>query len=120
SPAGGGSWASPATFGTSRRPRPTGPASRPSPLLSLIHVLEWRAAIQPGAIALSDQQGAELTYAGLADAVDRSAAGFAGRGRSRRRRAGHRQEPGRLGDGHARPDPGRGAARGGQLAAGRA
>src|SRR5690349_12953672 len=80
SPAGGGSWASPATFGTSRRPRPTGPASRPSPLLSLIHVLEWRAAIQPGAIALSDQQGAELTYAGLADAVDRTAAGFAAAG----------------------------------------
>jgi acyl-CoA synthetase (AMP-forming)/AMP-acid ligase II len=43
-------------------------------LLSLIHVLEWRAAVHPGAIALSDQQGAELTYAGLADAVDRSAA----------------------------------------------
>jgi len=49
-------------------------------LLSLIHVLEWRAAIQLGAIALSDQQGAELTYAGLADAVDRSAAGFAAAG----------------------------------------
>jgi acyl-CoA synthetase (AMP-forming)/AMP-acid ligase II len=43
-------------------------------LLSLIHVLEWRAAVHPGAIALSDQQGAELTYSGLADAVDRSAA----------------------------------------------
>jgi acyl-CoA synthetase (AMP-forming)/AMP-acid ligase II len=49
-------------------------------LLSLIHVLEWRAAVHPGAIALSDQQGAELTYAGLADAVDRSAAGFAAAG----------------------------------------
>ena len=49
-------------------------------MLSLIHVLEWRAAIQLGAIALSDQQGAELTYAGLADAVDRSAAGFAAAG----------------------------------------
>jgi acyl-CoA synthetase (AMP-forming)/AMP-acid ligase II len=46
-------------------------------LLSLIHVLEWRAAVHPGAIALSDQQGAELTYAGLADALDRLAAGFA-------------------------------------------
>ena len=80
SPAGGGSWASPATSGTSRRPRPTGPACRPRPLLSLIHVLEWRAAVHPGAIALSDQQGAELTYAGLADAVDRSAAGFAAAG----------------------------------------
>jgi acyl-CoA synthetase (AMP-forming)/AMP-acid ligase II len=49
-------------------------------LLSLVHVLEWRAAVHPGAIALSDQQGAELTYAGLAGAVDRSAAGFAAAG----------------------------------------
>jgi acyl-CoA synthetase (AMP-forming)/AMP-acid ligase II len=49
-------------------------------LLSLVHVLEWRAAVQPGAIALSDQQGAELTYAGLAAAVDRSAAGFTAAG----------------------------------------
>jgi len=32
-------------------------------LLSLIHVLAWRAAIHPDAIALSDQRGAELTYA---------------------------------------------------------
>jgi acyl-CoA synthetase (AMP-forming)/AMP-acid ligase II len=46
-------------------------------LLSLIHVLAWRAAIHPDAIALSDQQGAELTYAGLAAAVERSAAGIA-------------------------------------------
>lgn len=38
-------------------------------MLSLIHVLEWRAAVHPGAIALSDQPGAELTYAGLADAA---------------------------------------------------
>jgi acyl-CoA synthetase (AMP-forming)/AMP-acid ligase II len=49
-------------------------------LLSLVHVLEWRAAVHPGAIALSDQQGAELTYAGLAAAVDRSAAGLAAAG----------------------------------------
>ena len=49
-------------------------------MLSLVHVLEWRAAVQPGAIALSDQQGAELTYAGLAAAVERSAAGFAAAG----------------------------------------
>ena len=49
-------------------------------MLSLVHVLEWRAAVHPGAIALSDQRGAELTYAGLADAVDRSAAGFAAAG----------------------------------------
>jgi acyl-CoA synthetase (AMP-forming)/AMP-acid ligase II len=49
-------------------------------LLSLVHVLEWRAAVHPGAIALSDQQGAEPTYAGLAAAVERSAAGFAAAG----------------------------------------
>jgi acyl-CoA synthetase (AMP-forming)/AMP-acid ligase II len=49
-------------------------------LLSLVHLLEWRAAVQPGVIALSDQQGAELTYAGLAAAVQRSAAGFAAAG----------------------------------------
>ena len=49
-------------------------------MLSLIHVLEWRAAIHPGVIALSDQQGAELTYAGLAAAAERSAAGFAAAG----------------------------------------
>src|SRR5215470_17296231 len=80
SPHGGAPWGSPATFGTSRRPRPTGPACRSRPLLSLVHVLEWRAAVHPGAIALSDQQGAELTYAGLAAAVDRSAARFAAAG----------------------------------------
>ena len=49
-------------------------------MLSLVHVLEWRAAVHPGAMALSDQQGAELTYAGLAAAVERSAAGFAAAG----------------------------------------
>ena len=49
-------------------------------MLSLVHVLEWRAAVHPGAIALSDQQGAELTYAGLAVAAERSAAGFAAAG----------------------------------------
>jgi long-chain acyl-CoA synthetase len=49
-------------------------------VLSLVHVLEWRAAVHPGAIALSDQQGAELTYAGLAAAAERSAAGFAAAG----------------------------------------
>jgi acyl-CoA synthetase (AMP-forming)/AMP-acid ligase II len=31
-------------------------------LLSLVHVLEWRAAVNPEAIALTDQQGAELSY----------------------------------------------------------
>src|SRR6516225_1892705 len=80
SPAGGGPWASPATSATSPRPRPTGPACRSRPLLSLIHVLEWRAAVNPGAIALTDQQGAELSYAALAEAAERSAAGFAAAG----------------------------------------
>jgi len=41
-------------------------------LLSLVHVLEWRAAVNPGAIALTDQQGAELSYAALAEASSRA------------------------------------------------
>jgi acyl-CoA synthetase (AMP-forming)/AMP-acid ligase II len=49
-------------------------------LLSLVHVLEWRAAVNPEAIALTDQQGAELSYAALAAAAERSAAGFAAAG----------------------------------------
>jgi long-chain acyl-CoA synthetase len=49
-------------------------------VLSLVHVLEWRAAVQPGELALSDDRGAELTYAGLAAAMERSAAGFAAAG----------------------------------------
>ena len=43
-------------------------------MLSLVHVLEWRAATSPQATALTDHQGAELTYAGLAAAMERSAA----------------------------------------------
>jgi hypothetical protein len=43
-------------------------------VLSLVHVLEWRAAVQPDAIALSDDRGAELTYADLA-ALPRNATG---------------------------------------------
>ena len=66
--------------GTSRRPRPTGPASRSRPLLSLVHVLEWRAAVNPEALALTDHHGAQLTYAELAKAMQRSAAGFAAAG----------------------------------------
>jgi acyl-CoA synthetase (AMP-forming)/AMP-acid ligase II len=46
-------------------------------LLSWGQVLEWRAAVTPDALALTDQLGAELTYAGLAAAVERSAAGYA-------------------------------------------
>jgi acyl-CoA synthetase (AMP-forming)/AMP-acid ligase II len=49
-------------------------------LLSWGQVLEWRAAVTPDAVALTDQRGAELTYAGLAAAVDRSAAGYAAAG----------------------------------------
>jgi len=49
-------------------------------LLSLVHVLEWRAAVNPEAIALTDQQDAELSYAALAAAAERSAAGFAAAG----------------------------------------
>jgi len=49
-------------------------------LLSWVHVLEWRAAVTPGAVALSDDRGAELTYAALAAAMERSAAGFAAAG----------------------------------------
>jgi len=37
-------------------------------LLSLVHVLEWRAAVNSDATALSDHRGAQLTYAGLAAA----------------------------------------------------
>ena len=46
-------------------------------MLSWGQVLEWRAAVTPDAVALTDQLGAELTYAGLAAAVERSAAGYA-------------------------------------------
>jgi len=49
-------------------------------LLSLIHVLDWRAAVTPDAIALSDDQGGELTFAGLAAAADQHAAAFAAAG----------------------------------------
>ena len=38
-------------------------------MLSLVGVLEWRAATSPGALALTDHQGAQLTYAGLAAAM---------------------------------------------------
>jgi long-chain acyl-CoA synthetase len=46
-------------------------------VLSLIHVLEWRAAVTPDAVAISDHTGGQLTYAGLAAATDRRAAEFA-------------------------------------------
>ena len=43
-------------------------------MLSLIHVLEWRAAATPDAVALTDHLGAELTYAELAAATQERAA----------------------------------------------
>ena len=49
-------------------------------MLSLVHILEWRAAVHPESIALSDHQGTELTYAGLAAAMEQSAAQFAAAG----------------------------------------
>jgi long-chain acyl-CoA synthetase len=49
-------------------------------LLSWVHVLEWRAAVTPEAVALSDDRGAALTYAALAAAMERSAAGYAAAG----------------------------------------
>jgi long-chain acyl-CoA synthetase len=49
-------------------------------LLSWVHVLEWRAAVTPEAVALSDDRGAVLTYAALAAAMERSAAEYAAAG----------------------------------------
>ncbi|WP_327092286.1 AMP-binding protein [Nonomuraea sp. NBC_01738] len=45
-----------------------------------MHVLEWRAAVTPDAVALSDQRGGSLTYAGLVAAVERRAGGFTAAG----------------------------------------
>jgi long-chain acyl-CoA synthetase len=49
-------------------------------MLSLIHVLEWRAAVNSEDLALSDHLGGELTYAGLAARVEQAAARFAAAG----------------------------------------
>ncbi len=46
-------------------------------MLSLIHVLEWRAAVTPDTVAVSDHLGNSLSYAALAAATDRRAAEFA-------------------------------------------
>jgi long-chain acyl-CoA synthetase len=64
----------------SPRPPPTAPASPSRALLSLVHVLEWRAAVHPDAIALSDHEGAQLSYGALAAAMERSAGQFAAGG----------------------------------------
>jgi long-chain acyl-CoA synthetase len=49
-------------------------------VLSLIHVLEWRAAVTPDTVAISDHLGAELSYAALAAATNQRAAEFAAAG----------------------------------------
>jgi long-chain acyl-CoA synthetase len=49
-------------------------------VLSWVHVLEWRAAVTPDAVALTDDRGGELTYARLAAAMEHQAAGYAAAG----------------------------------------
>ncbi|TVZ03379.1 fatty acid--CoA ligase [Trebonia kvetii] len=49
-------------------------------MLSLVHVLEWRAAVQPDLVAVSDDRGAELSYAALLNTVEASAGAFAAAG----------------------------------------
>jgi long-chain acyl-CoA synthetase len=49
-------------------------------VLSLVHVVEWRASVNPDQIALSDDRGAELTYADLRAAMEARAAAFAAAG----------------------------------------
>src|ERR1700722_12531730 len=49
-------------------------------MLTLVHVLEWRAAVQPGQLAVSDDRGAELSYAELLAAVEDRAGAFAAAG----------------------------------------
>jgi len=46
-------------------------------VLSLVHVVEWRASVNPEQIALTDDRGAVLTYADLRTAMEASAAAFA-------------------------------------------
>jgi long-chain acyl-CoA synthetase len=49
-------------------------------VLSLIHVVEWRAVVSPDEVALSDHLGSRLTYAELAAATERAAAEYAAAG----------------------------------------
>jgi acyl-CoA synthetase (AMP-forming)/AMP-acid ligase II len=49
-------------------------------MLSLVHVVEWRAAVNPDQIALTDDRGSELAYADLLTAMEASAAAFAAAG----------------------------------------
>jgi acyl-CoA synthetase (AMP-forming)/AMP-acid ligase II len=49
-------------------------------MLTLVHVLEWRAAVQPGQAAVSDDRGAELSYAQLLAGAEAAAGAFAAAG----------------------------------------
>ncbi len=49
-------------------------------MFSLIHLLDWRAAVTPDAVAISDHLGTELSYAALLAATDQRAAQFAAAG----------------------------------------
>jgi long-chain acyl-CoA synthetase len=49
-------------------------------MLSLVHILEWRAAVQPAQVAISDDHGTELSYAELLAAMESSAGAFAAAG----------------------------------------
>ena len=49
-------------------------------MLSLVHVLTWRAAVSADTVALTDHEGARLTYFALGAAMERSAAGFTAAG----------------------------------------
>ncbi|MBO2449915.1 AMP-binding protein [Actinomadura barringtoniae] len=49
-------------------------------MLSLIHVLEWRATVSRDQVAIADDLGTELTYGELAAAAERAAAGYAAAG----------------------------------------
>jgi long-chain acyl-CoA synthetase len=49
-------------------------------LLSLIHVLEWRAAVTPDLVALTYHLGAELSYGALAARTEAQAAEYAAAG----------------------------------------
>jgi len=55
-------------------------ACQPEHVLSWVHILEWRAAVSPDAVALTDDRGGELTYSGLAAAMEWEAARYAAAG----------------------------------------
>jgi acyl-CoA synthetase (AMP-forming)/AMP-acid ligase II len=66
--------------GTSPRQPPTVPASGSDALLSLLHVVQWRAAVTPAEVALTDDLGSELSYAGLLAGVQGAASAYASAG----------------------------------------